>query len=286
MIIKLRRVIHLLRLKQWIKNLLVFLPLFFSGDLSVESIRNTCLGFSAYCLLASSIYIVNDIRDRESDAQHPRKMNRPIASGLISIKAAILIASGLVVCSIIISLFLPLSASGVLASYYLLNILYSFYLKRLPIVDVSVIAAGFVMRAIYGSLVSSTNLSVFFLVTILAVSLFMAFGKRRNEIDSIAENLNTRSVLQSYTRSFLDKNMYVMAALSLVFYTMWATSYQDNNPFLLASIPVVYVMLIRYSFVIEKESTEGDPSELILSDKPLLALCFVCILCLVGGIYA
>jgi 4-hydroxybenzoate polyprenyltransferase len=236
-------------------------------------------------LLASALYIINDICDRERDKLHPRKRFRPIASGAISTKASTVIIVVFALCSVFLSSVLSWPATLILVIYFAMNIAYSFWLKNLPLIDVAVIAFGFVLRVFYGGVVTGTELSSYFLVTIFVVSLFMAFGKRRNELDSTVEGKTGRPVLRYYSRDFLDKNMYVMAAMSLVFYSIWALADSRQNILMLLSIPVVIFILVRYSFVVEKAECEGDPSELILADKPLLVLLALCVLLLWGAIY-
>ena len=174
--------IKLLRVKQWVKNVFVFLPAFFGGVFfEVDSIT-LLLGFFAFSLLASSIYIINDLKDAESDKRHPKKRNRPIASGKIKPLQALIIAAILFLASgFTATFFLPSSSWFILALYFTVNVLYSFYLKHLAIVDLILVASGFVFRIIVGSLIASVQLSYWLLLMTFLFSLFIVIAKRRDD---------------------------------------------------------------------------------------------------------
>ncbi len=283
---KFKAIIKLIRVKQYIKNLLVFLPLFFSGyAFNAPLLFKVATGFLIFCLVASIVYVVNDLQDIEKDRKHPKKKLRPLASGALSKVEAYSTIAVLLVAAGILSIFtLDMASAAILVTYLVMNILYSVKLKHIPIVDVAIIGAGFYLRLIYGGFVADIELSSYILMTVLFGSLFMAFGKRRNEL--IRNGVNSRKVLKFYSREFLDKNMYVMVGLTIVFYALWAITAKINSQILLSTIPIMVFMLIRYSFVIEKDSSDGDPSEVLLSDKPIAMLGVVLAILLTVGVYA
>lgn len=268
--------LHLLRVKHYIKNFLIFIPLFFSGRMldvvrNISSLSHLLFGFVSFCLTASAVYIINDLKDYENDRNHPTKKNRPLPSGRVSLP----IARVLLTICLCISLMLQIPIANpfstvILLLYLLLNISYSFGLKDKPIIDVVLLASGFVLRIIFGGVITGTPISNWLFLTVLAGSLYMGLGKRRNELVlSINSNGSTRKVLQFYSFSFLDKNMYVTAGLVNVFFALWAIGKSDKLAFY--TVPVFIVFMMRYSYDVEG-SSEGDPIEVITGDTFLLLL--------------
>ncbi|WP_036947866.1 UbiA prenyltransferase family protein [Pseudobutyrivibrio ruminis] len=265
---KINNYLKLLRVKHYIKNLLVFIPLFFSRDIfNKEKLYIALLGFVAFSLMSSAIYIINDYRDIEKDRLHPVKKNRPLASGSIDKTQALIVMSlcGIMSITIVGGCINEKSLIAIIV-YFLLNILYSFGLKKKPIVDVVILASGFVIRVVFGGLINDIKISSFLFLVIVVGSLFMGLGKRRNEY---RKQTDTRDVLKYYSESFLDKNMYVCMSLADVFYAMWAIEMDYRG--LLWSIPYFIIILMTYSRNIEGES-DGDPVEVILNDKLLVVL--------------
>jgi len=263
-------ILSLMRIKHYIKNLLIFLPLFFSAsftnsDLVVVNI----IGFISFCLLTSSIYIFNDICDIEKDKLHSTKCNRPIASGSVSKTKALILSIFLLIIAIILS-SKNILALVIMSIYAVLNILYSLKLKNVPIIDVSIIVVGFVLRLIFGGIISNIPISNWLYLTVIAISFYMGYGKRRNEI--LMQKEETRNVLKSYSYEFLDKNMYLSASLAIVFYTLWCVEntakYTINLVF---TVPLVMIIIMKYSLDIERKS-DGDPVNVILNDKWLIVL--------------
>lgn len=268
--------IKLMRIHHYIKNLLIFSSLIFSGQLFDMDKASACLwGFAAFCALSSAIYIINDIHDKDYDRMHSTKCNRPIASGTVSVKAAIIIAAILLIISAICNFIVFHTYSTLLLVFYLLlNLIYSFGLKNIPLVDVTILVAGFLIRVMYGAVISSITVSSWLYLTVIALAFYFAFGKRRNEL---INQKNTRQVLKTYSLNFLDKNMYMCLTLTNVFYALWsmvsdaALSYNKNFIF---TVPIVLLICMKYSMNIEGQS-DGDPVEVLLHDKSLLFLCFV-----------
>lgn len=268
--------LKLMRVKHYLKNVLVALPVIFAGvALHPVNIFKTIIAFITFSLTSSIIYIINDIRDVEKDRKHPVKKKRPIASGEVSIKAAVILAILLFIATIAILYFSGLLFNYgviVLLVYFVLNLGYSFGLKDIPLVDITILASGFVLRALYGGLLLNIDLSNWLFLTVLSGSFYMALGKRRNELIKL-EGKETRKVLKYYTKEFLDKNMYMFLSLSIVFYSLWSTLGVDNRFFKFSSILLILI-LMKYSLNVEQDSL-GDPIEVILGDKILIILAFI-----------
>lgn len=255
------------------KNILIFLPLVFSANLfSPDLLLKSLIAFIAFSLVASSIYIINDINDREEDRLHPKKRFRPIASGSISVSSARIYAVTLILTAILLQVVIGTSVVGglLLAAYFVINVLYSVKLKNIPILDVVILSIGFLIRVFYGGEVIGVEISQWLCLVILAFSLYLSLGKRRGEIKSGAAA--TRKVNKHYTKDFLDKNMYAFLTLTIVFYSLWTVEVSAKNPLLFWTVPLVMIIVMLYSFDIEKPNADGDPSSVLLENKPLLAL--------------
>ena len=267
----------LLRVNHYFKNLLIFLPLFFSLNLFNYNLWITnILGFVAFSLMASSIYIINDLKDVEKDRLHPTKKYRPIASGIVSVTAARAICASLFLLSLVLSMGKIESYQGsfLLLLYFGLNLAYSFGLKNKPIIDIVILAAGFVIRVLFGAAITSVAVSSWLYLTVMAAALFMGLGKRRNELNLQAKTgKTTRKVLRYYTYEFLNRNMYVCMALTNVFYALWAVEKHDQ--LILWTVPLVIVIMMKYSLIIEGGDSDGDPVSVLFHDITLLVL--VCI---------
>lgn len=269
--------IRLMRPEHYIKNLLLVLPAFFAGSI-FEANTLTCLvfGFLAFSFAASSVYILNDIKDVEKDRKHEVKRNRPIAAGLVSCKEAVLLAvllfilSQMIVFMMVHSLFD--AANILLILYLLMNILYSFGLKNRPILDVMILATGFVLRVLFGGLIVDCIVSQWLCLTIMMFSLYMGLGKRRNELRKMSGGRETtRKVLSFYTESFLNGNMLMSKTLGLMFYSLWSALVVSENNYMIWTVPLVLAILMKYELDMEGDSF-GDPVEVLLSDKILVIL--------------
>lgn len=272
----LKSVVSLLRPKHYLKNGLIFIPLIFSGNLfNWQDLSTLLLALVAFCAVASIVYIVNDIRDRERDRNHPKKKNRPIASGAVSVTQAVMVVIGLVIIALSFSYLADLPVTGyiILAVYLVINVLYSFGLKNVPVIDVAILAAGFVLRVLYGGEVIDIDVSRWLYLTVLAAAFYMGLGKRRGELLTVGSK--SRKVNEFYTHNFLDKNMYVCLALTLVFYSLWATDPSRGDTSLFWTIPLVIIVLMTYSLDVEKEGSMSDPTDVLLNNKVLLVLAFV-----------
>ncbi len=280
--------IRLARPHHWIKNILVLLPLICSGHL-LQGQHLWCglWAFAAFSLMASAIYCINDIRDRERDRQNPAKAGRPIASGDISVP------KGMVCCGVLLALSLLCGflAAGTawrawlwLGVYFLLNVGYSLGLKDLPLLDVAILAAGFLIRMLYGGAVTGIELSKWLCLTVIAASFYMGLGKRRGELGKGG----SRRVLQFYTERFLNQNMYMCAALAVMFYALWTvdsmTVSRVGGEALVWTVPLVLLICMRYDLDAEGRA-DGDPVEILLHDGLLLGMVLVLALVVVCMIY-
>lgn len=283
---------HALRIKHWLKNGLVFLPLIFSGkitDLGLDALALAAfLGFS---MMASSIYLLNDIKDVEADRNHPTKRNRPIASGEVSLPIAIAIMIVFACGSIALNAVSlnPVASIISILAYGLLNVLYSCGLKHVPIVDTTILSFGFLLRVLYGGFFCNIPVSPWLCLCILSLAYFFALGKRRGEIRCCGTN--SRASLESCPIDFFDKCMYVFMASGLVFYSMWLfdrlSGVNDQIfPVVLAVCVMVAIFAcLRYSFIIESDTSDGDPIEVVTSDKILLGSIIVWLIVMLALLY-
>jgi len=274
-----KKYLKLMRVHHYIKNFLVFAALACSGQMfNLEKLMAGMAGFAAFCMVSSVVYIINDIRDREKDRNHPTKCKRPIAAGTVSVKSAwVLAVILLIIAAVCNGVGFQLTATALLVLYLLLNLAYSFGLKNIPIVDITILVAGFLIRILYGALVTGIVISNWLYLTVIALSFYFALGKRRNELKNISTG-ETRQVLKAYPVSFLDKNMGMCLTLANVFYALWSMDENTrsfyNNDYLIFTVPIVLLITMKYSLDVEGES-DGDPVEVLLHDKVLLALCVV-----------
>lgn len=269
--------LKLMRVHHYIKNLLVFAALACSGQLfHLEKLAAGIAGFLAFSMVSSVVYIINDIRDVEKDRKHPTKCKRPIAAGTISTSRAWGLAIVLLLIAVVCNWrVFHVTSTLLLALYLVLNLAYSFGLKNVPIVDVTILVAGFLIRILYGAFVTEITISNWLYLTVIALAFYFALGKRRNELKQIGDG-ETRQVLKAYPVNFLDKNMGMCLTLANVFYALWSMDEKTmsfyNNEYLIFTVPIVLLITMKYSLDIEGES-DGDPVEVLLHDKVLLTLC-------------
>lgn len=271
-----KQYIKLARPHHWMKNALVLLPLLCSGQVGEWSRLSSAIwGFFAFSLMASGIYVVNDIRDREKDRANSTKCHRPIASGAIKIPQAIIYALVL----FLLALVCGYMASGLLLKgllfltlYFLLNLGYSFGLKDVPLLDIAILVSGFLLRILYGGAVTGIQLSKWLCLTVMAGSFYLGLGKRKGELTG---QKSQRAVLKYYSYDFLDKNMYVCLALTVMFYTLWTvdplTVERVGSENLIWTVPILLLTCMRYTMDANRER-DGDPVEVLLHDKALLLL--------------
>ena len=271
---------RLIRVKHYIKNVLIFAALLFSGQFFIwEKLKNCLIGFAAFCFLSSVVYIFNDIKDKDKDALHPKKKTRPIASGIVSVKSAVITAVILlIVASICFSFIYNIWALILFILYAAINFAYSSGLKNIPLVDVTLLVSGFLIRVLFGAAVTGIEVSGWLYLTVITLSFFMAFGKRRNELKLECSG-DSRAVLRGYSLGFLDKSMYLCLAMANTFYALWtmdsSTIAHYGSDKSLFSVPIVLLITLKYSLDIEKETSDGDPTDVLFHDKALMFLCLI-----------
>ena len=268
--------IKLIRVKQWVKNFFVFAPLIFDGKFTdTDAFLAVTLLFISFCLLSSVVYIVNDIFDRVGDRQHPLKNKRPLASGAISLKTAWLLAV-LLLCGVCLTLFFqPLSANMVLLLYLLLNLLYSAFFKHLVIIDVLIIATGFVLRVVAGACAIGILVSNWMFLVTFFLSLFIGFGKRRYELYLLDElGGEFRAVLHKYSTTFCDTLVTVCLGLTIITYSLYTVDplviARLKSDKLVYSLPMVIYGLFRYLYLLY-EKHDGELTEVLFRDRGLQA---------------
>ena len=266
-------IIKLMRPHQYIKNLFIFLPLFFALKITDTALlSNAFIAFISFSLTASAIYTLNDYHDIEEDRQHPKKKNRPLSSGAISKSQAIIIMAVLGVAGIALMATLSLKAVGILASYVAMNIAYSFYLKHVAILDVTIIAIGFVLRLFIGSAVTGIQLSMWIVIMTFLLALFMALAKRRDDVLIYLDTgKKMRKVIDGYNLQFLDTAMAIMASVVIVAYTIYTTSVEVvervHSEYLYLTALFVILGVMRYLQVAFVLKDSGSPTKIVLKDR-------------------
>lgn len=273
---KVKYYIKEMRVHHWIKNLLVFVPLICSCQLfAVNDFIATGYVFLSFCFLSSAIYFINDLRDVELDKQHKTKCKRPLAAGHISKKQAIACVIALLSVVILIN---TLSFNGcvvlALSIYFVLNLGYSFGLKNVILIDIAILASGFLIRIMAGAAATGIQCSSWLYLVVISAAFYFGLGKRRNELLRMADE--ARPVAKKYPFAFLDKALYLFMGMVFVFYALWAV---DSNTVVLHggtnlfwTFPVLILIFLKYTIDIEGDS-DGDPVEVLIHDKALIGLC-------------
>jgi 4-hydroxybenzoate polyprenyltransferase len=271
----LRYIFKAMRPKQWTKNLFVFAALIFDRKLfDLYSLERTLITFGLFCLLASSVYIINDIMDIEADRSHPVKKNRPIASCKLPVKLAVIVAILLLVIALAGSYLLNLGTFIIFLIYFILNLAYSKWLKHIAIIDVLVIAACFVLRVAAGvSVIQVERFSPWLYVVTTLFALYLGFGKRRAELSVlIPENTTShRRVLAGYSIEFIDQLITIVSATTIIAYSLYTFSAPNlpENHTMMLTIPFVLYGIFRYLSLIQINKKGGEPEDLLLNDRPL-----------------
>lgn len=268
--------LKLIRPHQWTKNVFCFAGVVFGGRLAEPDAHLKALGvFACFCAVSSATYVFNDIRDRELDKEHPKKKNRPIASGKVSVPTAAVVCVLLLVAGLLGAYRLGLDSSDsvliCLLTYLSINFAYCVDLKHRAIVDVNCIASGFVLRVLSGIYLLGDKPTVWIVLCTFTLALLLALAKRRGELESIQQGSGEeqRPVLWSYTLPFLDTLINSAATVSVVAYSLF-TVLGGKNPALCITIPIVYYGIMRYKFLaIVKRRTE-EPEKVMLKDKGML----------------
>lgn len=260
---------------QWTKNLLVLAALVFSHEaMHVNQVVTSLCAFGLFCFASSAIYVINDIMDLERDRNHPKKQNRPIARGALSVPAAWVLAVVLLAVALAGAWYVRVPFFGALLVYVVLTALYSFGLKHVAIVDVLVVALGFVLRAMAGALALNVTFTNWLVVCTLFLALFLALSKRRQELLSLEGGAGGhRAVLDHYSVAFLDQAILIVAGGTLITYTIYTCSPEVVDRMgtdkLYATLPFVVYGLFRYLSLMHQGRESGDPSSTLLRDWPL-----------------
>ena len=265
--------IRSMRPRQWTKNVFVFAALVFDKQLLIpESFVRTLAGFVLFCLISSSVYIFNDIADIDADREHPQKRRRPIASGKLPLSAAWIAGIGLAFVSLVGGYLLSAAFAVVVSAYFLLNIAYSKWLKHVIIIDVLVLAAGFVLRVDAGvRLIHVERFSPWLYVVMTLLALYLGFGKRRAELALLSHDAAShRKVLQGYTIRLLDQYILIVTGMTIIGYALYTFSAPNvpANHSMMLTIPFVVYAIFRYLYLIEVENSGGEPEEILLTDRP------------------
>lgn len=258
-----------LRPKQWIKNLLIFAPLIFSREfLNPDAVKLAAAAFGIFCAAASGIYLLNDLLDRDSDRKHFFKKQRAIASGKLSPKLAAAASSILLAVSVLLAAKLNFALAAIVGGYIFLQIGYSVFLKHLAIIDLLAISSGFILRIFAGGAAIGVEISSWLLAITFLLALLLAAGKRLREIETAG--IFSRKVLENYPPRFLKTTIQILLPAILVSYLFY--SFQASvSPHFIFTAPIMVYGLLRYLFLIEKKIANENPTDLLLTDKPLLA---------------
>ncbi|SRR5581483_2735435 len=269
----LKALLKTMRPRQWTKNVFIFAALVFDKQFFiVESFLRTLAGFALFCLISSSVYIFNDLADIEADRQHPEKKKRPIPSGELPVGIAWAAGIILVIVTLAIGYWLSPAFAAVMGLYFLVNLAYSKWLKHVPIVDVLIISAGFVLRVGAGvTLIHVERFSPWLYVVMTLLALFLGFGKRRAELTLLQQGAGShRKVLDGYTIPLLDQYIMIVSGTTIVAYSLYTFSAPNvpANHSMMLTIPFVVYAIFRYLHLIHVEERGGEPEEILLRDRP------------------
>jgi 4-hydroxybenzoate polyprenyltransferase len=263
------------RPRQWIKNGFVFMALVFDQKLTTwPLLLRTTFAFILFCMISSTVYIINDLADIEKDKLHPKKRRRALPSGQMKPWFAVMSAIGILAVCLPLSFWLDPLFGLIILTYFLLNLAYSFALKNAVIIDVMIVAAGFVLRVAAGVVVAEAErFSPWLYVCTIFLALFMAIGKRRHELVLLAEGANShRKILDQYTIPLLDEMSQVVTTSAIIAYSLYTFSASNlpDNHLMMLTIPFVIYFVFRYQYLIHVKGEGGAPEMLLYTDRPLL----------------
>lgn len=259
-----------MRPHQWTKNVLIFSALLFSlQKTTLWDIVRLITGFVLFCIVAGCVYLFNDYLDREVDRNHPEKRKRPLASGHLNADLALMTGLVLFLMALTFAFCLDVYFFCILLGYFILNVAYSMKFKHVVIVDLMIIAAGFVMRAVAGGVIMKITITPWFLMCILLLSLFLAIGKRRQELHLLEKGAEHRKVLKHYSVPLLDQLNSIVTTATIISYSLF-TFTSGRTPYLMLTIPFVIFGIFRYLYLIHMEDRGGSPDKILLEDKPIL----------------
>lgn len=279
-----------MRPKQWAKNVFVFAGIFFDGRLlDIHRIGRSVAVFAIFCLVSSAVYLLNDLVDIEHDRQHPKKRNRPLASGALAPRIALAAAIVILLVCLPLAFWLNTGMGAIVLIYVVLMIAYDLKLKNVVILDVMVVAAGFVLRVAAGAMVVQVSrFSPWLYVCITFLALFIAISKRRNELILLEGNANShRAILEQYSLPFLDDMSSLVTTATVVAYSIYtfAAPNVPQNGAMMLTIPFVLYAVFRYQFLVRNRNLGGAPEDLVLGDLPLIVTCILWALTVASVIY-
>ena len=272
----LKYVLLSMRPDQWIKNFLVFAALLFSKNLlSLSKNIEAIIGFTIFCMITGCAYMINDLVDLEKDKLHSVKSRRPLASGKLKKDTAIKIVVLVCLASLFSAFYMNILFGIIILAYFLLNIGYSIYLKNIVIIDVVSIAAGFVLRVLGGAVIISVVASQWLILCTILLSLFLGFSKRRHELVLLEDSATShRKVLEHYSPYLLDQMIAVVTASTLICYALYTMSKDTIEKLgtskLIYTIPFVLYGIFRYLYLVHQKEEGGSPTEIMLTDKPMI----------------
>ncbi|MFH1367786.1 MAG: decaprenyl-phosphate phosphoribosyltransferase [Elusimicrobiota bacterium] len=264
------------RPRQWTKNLIIFAGILFSQNITdLRMLAVTAAAFLVFCLLSGAVYTINDIVDAEEDKKHPLKSKRPVASGRLNKNAALAISLMIAAASLTASFFFGPVFLLISAGYLLLQLAYSFYLKQLVIIDVFAIALGFVLRVVAGAVAIDVEISSWFVICTILLSLFLGFSKRRHELETLEDNAKKhRKVLNDYSQYLLDQMISVVTASTVIAYALYTIAPETVEKFgtnnLIFTVPFVLYGIFRYLYLVHQKGEGGSPENILVSDVPLI----------------
>lgn len=258
-----------MRPKQWYKNLVIFIGIIFSINLlNLNLWIDVIAAFTIFCILSGSIYILNDFLDLEKDKNHPKKKNRPLASGRLKVSHALTCAIILICIALTGAYLLNLQFFLVSVAFFILMLVYSFFLKEIIIVDIMVISIGFVLRAMAGALAIGVYVSPWLIICAFLLALFLALGKRRHELVLLKENAsNHRKILGEYSTDMLDQMINISTSALIMSYSLY--TFFSGNTYIMITIPFAFYGLFRYIFLVHARNMGGEP-EMIFKDKGMV----------------
>jgi decaprenyl-phosphate phosphoribosyltransferase len=281
-------VVRTMRPRQWLKNVLVLAAPLAAGTLLDPAVLlPTALAFVLFCLAASGIYLLNDVHDVAEDRRHPRKRWRPVAAGIVPVPVAVVVGVVLLVGVLAVAALLSRpQLAGVLGAYVVISLAYSYFLKDQPVIDLAVVASGFLLRGVAGGAAAGIQLSQWFLLVAAFGALFMVAGKRYGELVAVGDGAQTRKSLAEYSPSYLRFVWSLSAAVACTAYSLWAFELRaahDGFPWETASIAPFVLGLLRYAVDVDR-GRAGAPEDVVLGDRVLLGLGVLWVGLVVAGV--
>ncbi len=281
----LRNLLISMRPRQWTKNVFVLAGVVFARELgSIVAIAESLLAFVLFCLASGAVYLINDLVDIERDRAHPVKRNRPLASGRLQPRDAVLAAVVVIAVAILLAfLLLNVTFGAILLAYFILMLVYSFILKNIVLIDVFTIAMGFVLRAIAGAVAINVSISNWLLVCTILLALFLGLAKRRHELLLLEDTASGhRRILQEYSPALLEELISVVSSTTVIAYSLYTFfgptqeetipyPYAGRIPYMMLTIPFVIYAIFRYMYLVYQKNKGGSPEEILLRDLPFLA---------------